>query len=120
MLQMRIYKTGATRDTNENKISYKGFLSPEVLQRYGEYMLKHQTQADGKKRTADNWKKGIEMDDYIDSMWRHFHAVWLKHEHGQDNEEDLCALFFNVQGYLFEKLKRKPFNKLMKELWKTI
>lgn len=105
--QIRQYKSGATRDTAQGKPAYSGFLSHEVIRRFGEYMLKHQVQSDGNLRPPNNWKKGIPKDDYIDSMFRHFMAVWEKHEAGFDNEEDLCALMFNVQGYLYETLKQK-------------
>ena len=62
-------------------------------------MLKHETQADGKRRAPGNWKLGITKDAYMDSMWRHFMEVWEKHEKKEDNTEALCALLFNVQEW---------------------
>jgi len=102
---MRTFETGATRDTDQNKLDYEGFLSPAVLKRFAVYMDKHRLQADGSYRDSDNWQKGIPVDAYMKSMWRHFFAVWEGHRAGEDNIEDLCALMFNVQGMLFEKLK---------------
>ena len=112
---MRQFDTGATRDSDVNKNDYEGFLSPEVLERYGDYMTKHRKQADGNLRDSDNWQKGIPKNAYIKSMWRHFLDVWFIHRgykrfDKQRNEnisidEALCALLFNVMGYLFEVLK---------------
>lgn len=110
---MRQFKTGATRspDTQPN---YEGFLSPLVIQRFGEYMHRHRVQADGKLRAADNWQKGISRDSYLESGWRHFLDWWLAHRGyaSRDGIEDaLCGLLFNVQGYLHEHLKRRRYGK---------
>jgi hypothetical protein len=100
---MRNFSTGATRDTDENKLDYEGFLSPVVLERYAQYMHKNRLQADGKMRDSDNWQKGIPRDAYMKSMWRHFWEVWSIHR-GRDGDiqEALSALLFNVMGYLHE------------------
>ena len=108
---MRTFDTGATRDSDENKPDYEGFLSPLVLVRYGEYMMKHQVQADGDLRSSDNWQHGIPKDAYIKSAFRHFMDWWLEHdgyESREGLEEALCALMFNVMGYLHEELKSAP------------
>lgn len=108
---MRRFETGATRDSDEQKIDYEGFLSPLVLERFGQYMLRHQTQADGTLRTSDNWQRGIPKAAYMKSAWRHFVAWWKQHRgvphDGEDIEESLCALIFNAQGYLHEQLTAK-------------
>jgi hypothetical protein len=108
--KMREFDTGATRDTDEDKFDYEGFLSPIVIKRFGEYMHKHRKQADGKLRDSDNWQKGIPKKAYIKSAIRHFHDWWMEHRGYESNEgieEALCALLFNVQGYLHEHLKEK-------------
>lgn len=103
---MRKFDTGATRDTAEGKLEYSECLSPAVLEAYAKYMLKHAEQPDGSRRPGGNWKKGIPQDSYMSSMFRHFHDVWMLHEgrfrpeSGVDMEEALCALTFNVMGYL--------------------
>ena len=108
---MRNFDTGATRDTDEGKYDYEGFLSPLVLERFGEYMNKNRIQADGATRDSDNWQKGIPMDAYMKSGWRHFMDWWRIHRlperWGDGLEEALCALMFNVMGYLHEILKRR-------------
>ena len=103
---MREFNTGATRNLEDGKPDYEGFLSPDVLIRYGEYMHEHRKQADGQLRDSDNWQKGIPKDVYIKSMFRHFMTVWKHHRRGGDNvQEELCALMFNVMGYLHEDLR---------------
>lgn len=107
---MREFDTGATRGSLEGKPSYMGFMSPLVVERFGQYMLEHQLQAGGTCRAPDNWKKGIPLDAYLDSMLRHVVSLWLTHEGHADwdkVEDTLCALFFNVQGYLHEVLTQR-------------
>ncbi|KKK91068.1 hypothetical protein LCGC14_2716670, partial [marine sediment metagenome] len=111
-INMREFESGATRDTVEGKFDFEGFLSPAVLNRYAEYMNKHRTQADGNVRDSDNWQKGIPLDVYMKSGFRHFFSWWANHRHvddvvKEDIEESLCALLFNVMGYLHEYLKDK-------------
>jgi hypothetical protein len=108
--KVRKFETGATRDTDEGKNDYEGFLHPLVIQKYGDYMSKNRIQSDGSVRDSDNWQKGIPKDAYIKSAWRHFMDLWLIHrgcKGRSDLEEALCALLFNIQGYLFEILKAK-------------
>ena len=106
---IRTFETGATRDIDEDKLDYEGFLSPLVLQRFAQYMRKHQVQTDGQVRKSDNWQKGIPKEVYIKSLLRHMMEVWLLHRTKKEEPESmqtaLCALLFNVQGYLFEILK---------------
>ena len=107
---MRQFPTGATRDTEEGKLDYEGFLSPYVLERYAMYMNKCRTQADGGLRDSDNWQKGIPKAVYMKSMFRHFMDVWFGHRVVQRRwsvEEGLCALLFNVMGYLHELIKEQ-------------
>lgn len=119
---MRKFETGATRDTDDGKFDFEGFLSPLVLERFGAYMHKHRKQADGSLRDSDNWQKGIPLIAYMKSGFRHFFDWWRCHRGlkpssppgkvhdftpGEELEETLCALLFNVQGYLHEVLKAK-------------
>lgn len=122
---LRTFETGATRNTDDEKIDYEGFLSPLVLERFGRYMDKHRIQADGSIRASDNWQKGIPREVYMKSAWRHFVEWWKYHRfmqassfsalHGtltprghEELEDALCALLFNAMGYLHEHLKAKP------------
>jgi hypothetical protein len=104
----RYFGTGATRDTDDGKLDFEGFYHPDVMYRYAEYMHKHRTQSDGKLRASDNWQKGMPRSQYMKSMFRHFMDVWSMHRiedwNDREMEDALCALLFNVQGYLFEVL----------------
>lgn len=105
---IREFSTGANRNDDTNKIMFAGHLSPIVLERYCEYMHKHKFLEDGTVRSSDNWKKGIPKDAYMQSMMRHFMDVWLNHDGfkaREEIEEALCALLFNVSGYLHEEIK---------------
>lgn len=108
--KIRTFDTGATRDADTDKPDYEGFLSPEVLAEYARYMHENRKQSDGKLRASDNWKKGIPKDEYMKSMWRHFMDVWGNHRASPAQvpnalmNEALCALLFNVMGYMYEEL----------------
>jgi hypothetical protein len=52
--KIRSFKTGATRDTDEGKHDFEGYLSPTVINRFGEYMTKNRIQSDGSLRDSDN------------------------------------------------------------------
>lgn len=115
---IRTFETGATRDTDTNKPDYEGFLSPLVLEAFGRYMHKHRIQPDGTLRASDNWQNGIPFSAYMKSMWRHFVTLWQLHRSygpeptlastwADEFEEALCALMFNVMGYLHEFLRSR-------------
>ena len=107
---MRVFDSGATRDADLDKLDFEGFLSPLALERFAGYMHSHRKQADGNLRDSDNWQKGIPLDAYMKSMWRHFFDLWKMHRglaaiaDGEliDKQEALCAILFNAMGYLHE------------------
>ena len=112
---MRQFASGATRDTNAGKLEYARFLDSRVMRVYSEYMNRHRIQADGELRDPDNWKSGIPIDAYMDSLSRHYHDLWELYQHGSairpetgqpaELRETLCSLMFNVMGWLYEDLK---------------
>jgi len=107
---MREFSTGATRNLSDDKLDFNGFLSPLALEEFAKYMHKNRIQADGKMRDSDNWQRGIEINSYMSSMWRHFFDTWKSHrglETPEDQISNLCGLLFNVQGMLHELLKTK-------------
>ena len=109
---VRAFATGAVRDVQDNKLQLEGYLSPLVLERFGEYMLKHQHLADGSMRAADNWQKGMPLATYMDCGWRHFLDMWKAHRgwpSREGMEEAICGLLFNVMGYLHETLKARGY-----------
>jgi hypothetical protein len=102
---VRVFASGATRDLDENKLDFDGFFSPLVMEEFAKYMHGKRKMADGSMRDSDNWQKGIPLDAYMKSMWRHFFAVWKSHREGTVSREDLMGLMFNVQGFIHETLK---------------
>lgn len=116
MSKIRQFESGATRDLDDTKNHYEGYLSPLVIVAFGDYMTRHRKQSDGTLREPDNWQRGIPLDSYIDSMLRHAVAVWLHHRGYSDaaNEsldDALAGVFFNTQGYWFETLKARNAEK---------
>lgn len=110
--KIRSFATGATRDSDEGKHDIEGFYSPIVINRFAEYMTKHRKQSDGSLRNSDNWQKGIPKEQYMKSLLRHVHDMWLEHRglQGRDElEESICAILFNAQGYLYELLKERDY-----------
>lgn len=110
---VRIFETGATRDKTEGKPDLEGFFSPLALHAFAIHMMKHQRQSDGALRDSDNWQKGIPMDAYMKSGWRHFFDWWCNHRQMKFLRKEriitsICALLFNVMGYLHEYLKANP------------
>lgn len=108
---IRTFASGATRDTATDKLDYEGFLSPDVLAIYAAYMHKCRFQSDGNLRDSDNWQRGIPREQYMKSAFRHFMEWWTSHRYGTYEPgtpvspaaiDTLCAMMFNVMGYLFE------------------
>jgi len=113
---IRKFESGATRSSAAGKPEYAGYLSPRVIEAFGRYMFEHQLQADGTVRDCRNWQKGIPLESYMQSMFRHFMEVWLHYEafrgdseHIRQNEQEiiasLMALLFNVQGMSHEIMR---------------
>lgn len=112
---MREFSTGATRDDSTDKVEPWGFNSALADKRFAEYMQSHQVQADGKTRASDNWKKGMPTEVYKHSLSRHTEDLRLileghpEEATEQDIEVVLCAIRFNVNGMLLERIKlRQP------------
>jgi hypothetical protein len=115
---MRQFGTGATRDADDGKNDYEGFLSPVVIEAYGDYMHEHRKQSDGQLRDSDNWQKGMPKSQYMKSLLRHVLTAWKLHRGWEVKpekiggvlrvptmKETLCAILFNTMGYLHEMLK---------------
>lgn len=108
--EKRIFDSGATRDTADNKFDYEGFLSPYVITRFAAYMHENRKMKDGSMRESDNWQKGIPVDQYMKSAFRHFMMMWLLHRENAVDVDDFieaaCGVLFNVMGYMHEVLKK--------------
>ena len=112
---VRTFATGATRSADATRDDPEGYLSPLVIDRFNEYMTRHRVQPNKQVRDSDNWQKGMPLETYMKGAWRHLLHWWTRHRGWQvrdpkaaaNIEEDLCALLFNVQGYLHEILSAK-------------
>ena len=104
----REFATGATRDGDRDKLDYEGFLSPFVLTRFAQYMHKNREQPDGSFRNSDNWQLGIPEEQYLKSLLRHVMSAWTAYRAGDGyvDDDELCAILFNAQGLLHERLKK--------------
>lgn len=110
---VRRFNTGATRDLDENKYDFEGFISPLVLLEYGKYMHKNRFLADGTVRNSDNWQQGFGDEHFnvcMKSLTRHFMDLWLFHrgEQGRDDIYDaLNGILFNTMAYMHQLLKNE-------------
>lgn len=106
--KMREFESGATRHSDLNKIDYEGHLNPAVLEAFGQYMHRCRECPDGTYRDSDNWQLGLPKDAYMKSLLRHVIDVWKHHRKikaQMDLKSALCAVMFNVMGYLLEVLR---------------
>jgi|SRR6056297_1582541 len=105
----RKFKTGAIRDDDSDKEDYTETISWTAFKRYAQYMT-------GKKKKygSGNFKKGIDIDSYEQSLLRHVQKYMEnKYEDGQvEREEDhLSAMVFNIFGIMHEEERLKKNNK---------
>jgi hypothetical protein len=113
MGKIRRWESGATRDTDENKLEPWGFTSALVEKAFSEYMHGHRKQSDGSLRDSNNWTHGIPLEAYWHSLSRHVMDLRLLWEqfpeeaNAKDMTEVLCAVKFNVDGMLYELLKQE-------------
>ena len=102
---IRTFGTGATRDTDEDKLDWEGFISPFAMYEFVQYMHFHRTQSDGSIRDSDNWKKGFPRKQIMKSLIRHIWDLWRLWSKGipdDDLIDLLCAILFNTQAMLHE------------------
>ncbi len=104
----REFDTGATRDTDADKLDFEGAVSPSVLWEFAKYMRKHTIDSDGNERSSDNWQKGFPDEVLMKSLLRHVMDLWLMHR-GYDVErpesgesvtwdDAFGGAFFNLQA----------------------
>lgn len=113
--EIRQFDSGATRDTDKEKIKHEGFFNPLVIKRHAEYMHKHRKMKDGSLRDPDNWQGLFGEKHYdicADSLIRHVMDFWLHHrgygyEAVEELEDSLCAMRFNIDAYLLKILLEK-------------
>lgn len=95
------FETGAIRDSQEGKEDYIETVSWTAMKRFSQYMT-------GKKSKygSGNFKKGIPIPNYEQSMLRHVQKYLAnKYENGTEEtgEDHLSAILFNVFGIMHEE-----------------
>jgi hypothetical protein len=109
--KIRVFETGADRDTAEGKLDFNGFLSPLAMEAFATYMHFNRLLPDGTLRASDHWQLGIPEDVYRKSAWRLWFDIWsfLRGNEIRENiVRALCGLMFNIQGILHERLEADP------------
>ncbi len=107
---MRTFDSGATRNSDDDKLDYEGFLNPLVLEMYASYMHRNRFLETGEVRGSDNWQLGLPLDVVMKSAYRHFQDWHLEHRGYESREgvkDALCGLLFNVQSYLLTVLEQE-------------
>lgn len=82
----QLFKTGANRDSQENKGRFD-LIPPEVAMGYSLHM-----EAGCLKYGDRNWEKGIPLSRYYDSCQRHLNKWWA----GWKDENHLIAALWNL------------------------
>lgn len=107
-LKVRQFESGAIRDNDSTKEDYIETISWRAMKRYAQYMT-------GKKAKygSGNFKKGIPIESYEQSLLRHVQKYLVnKYEGGtMEKEEDhLSAMVFNIFGIMHEEGNDKSKN----------
>ena len=99
----RKFETGAIRDSGEGKEDFIETISWRAFKRYAKYMTsKKKTYGEG------NFKKGIPIESYEQSLVRHLQKyLENKYEGGtvEVEEDHLSAIIFNTFGIMHEENK---------------
>jgi len=101
MTEVRRFESGAIRDLDTHKEDYTETISWSAFRRYAEYMTSKK-----KKYGAGNFKRGINIESYEQSLLRHVQKYMEnKYEEGivEPQEDHLCACVFNIFGILHEQ-----------------
>lgn len=99
------FSTGAIRDTQDGKLDFVETISFTAHHRFARYMTEKK-----KKYGAGNFKKGIPIESYEQSLLRHIDKYFRnKYEGGNDepHEDHLAAIRFNVDGLIHEEERSK-------------
>lgn len=97
------FKTGAIRDVQDGKEDYIETIPWRSFKRYAQYMT-------GKKARygAGNFKKGIPIESYEQSLVRHLQKyLENKYEEGdiEKSDDHLSAMLFNIFGIMYEETR---------------
>jgi hypothetical protein len=101
----RTFTTGAIRDVDDSKEDYIETISWTAFKRYAQYMTDKK-----KKYGQGNFKKGIPIESYEQSLVRHIQKYLANKYEGGDTEKEedhLSAVLFNVFGIMHEEGRAK-------------
>lgn len=107
MSEVRKFETGAIRDVDTTKEDYVETISWTAFRRYAQYMTSKK-----KRYGAGNFKKGIPIESYEQSLVRHIQKYMEnRYEEGivETDDDHISAIVFNCFGILHEqeRLKKK-------------
>jgi hypothetical protein len=105
----RKFATGAVRDSEQGKEHYVECLSFTAMERFARYMLT----CEG-KYPPDNWRKGIPIKAYEQSLLRHIQKYFKNKYEGGNSEPEidhLSAAWFNLRGIIHEEERLKAKGK---------
>lgn len=97
MKKITKYKTGAIRDDRTGKPNYLA-VSFTARHRYVQYMTEM-----AKKYGEGNWRKGIPISSYEESLLRHISQYFRNKYEGASDEAEkdhLSAAIFNIEGIM--------------------
>jgi hypothetical protein len=99
------FASGAIRDSQDGKVDFVETISFTAHERYARYMT-------GKKKKygTGNFKKGIPIASYEQSLLRHIDKYFRnKYENGNDEPEEdhLATIRFNCDGIMHEQGRKK-------------
>lgn len=125
-MDMRSFPSGAKRDVEAGKLRFHAVLSPYALEAWADYCRRHNNQV---HRVEENWKKGMPLESFFSSLFRHFHHIWKLHDMTCGAEQlsaktkaamidALCGVLFNAHGYLHELTKPEELKMLQEHLSK--
>lgn len=100
-MNITTFESGAVRDSQEGKEQYIETISWTAFRRYAQYMTGKR-----EKYGQGNFKKGIPIESYENSLLRHVvKYLTNKHEAGdlEPDEDHLAAIVFNVFGIMHEE-----------------
>lgn len=97
------YPGGATRSAETiRRINPIRALSSTFARALADYISRHRD-TDAGVREDDNWKKGIPLERYEESLGRHYLDFWTAVERGDrglDTLDMALAVGFNIQGWV--------------------
>lgn len=109
MSEVRKFESGAVRDKDDSKEDYVETFSWTALRRHAQYMTSKK-----KKYGVGNFKKGIPIESYEQSLVRHLQKYMEnKYEQGiiETEEDHLAAMLFNICGIMHEEERVKKLPK---------